>query len=122
MQEAIFTDPFDQSLHLYHHWLIASVCAPESNTDAFVTLPLNKRREILAKEIEWMKELLEDEPECRLLLEELVAFAEFSRQLRSDKNSSEDQAEVADMKSWLKTLSDIDPMRRGRWKDIENSL
>ncbi|EWC47648.1 hypothetical protein DRE_03268 [Drechslerella stenobrocha 248] len=137
MQEALFTDPYDQSLHLYHHWLVSSTCSPtlDAGVEGFVPLEPEQQFEILLRTLEWMKELLEEEPECRLLLEELIFIAGLVRRAvitggGADKAGSTQlpagEVDVSllkqDIHSWLAKLAIVDPMRAGRWQELTEGL
>ena len=119
LKEALYTDPFDQSLHLYHHWLVNTVCNPEAESST-ITLPLSIRQQILRDTISWMNELLEDEAECTLLLEELVSFVTTLKDLNGLESRAQttEEADGMDVKGWLSTLIRIDPMRKGHWQEF----
>ncbi|KAF3910569.1 hypothetical protein ABW21_db0202349 [Orbilia brochopaga] len=129
MQEALFTDPYDQSLQLYNHWLISSTCSPASSADSqtgeIVRLTQSQQLEILNRTLAWMKELLEEEPECRLLLEELIFVSGLLRDAVAGTGSI-DEVSVddikSDMRSWLDKLMIVDPMRLGRWQELAQRL
>ncbi|KAK6359283.1 Rab geranylgeranyltransferase, variant 2 [Orbilia brochopaga] len=129
MQEALFTDPYDQSLQLYHHWLISATCSPASSAGAksgeIVRLTQSQQLEILSRTLAWMRELLEEEPECRLLLEELIFVSGLVRGHVAENNDpdtiSADEVK-SDMQSWLDKLMVVDPMRIGRWQELAERL
>ncbi|KAF3942529.1 hypothetical protein ABW19_dt0210488 [Dactylella cylindrospora] len=119
MHEALFTDPYDQSLHLYHHWLISSACSPKTpsaGTAEIATLTTSQKLETLHRVLDWMKELLEEEPDCRLLLEELIFMGGLVRSV------GEDDSITDEIKGWLDKLMEVDPMRMGRWKEMAARL
>lgn len=155
MKTALYTDPFDQSIHLYHHWLVHAVCTAQSShtsssvtttsipldeatIDPIISLSLPEKWALLRSEIAWMKELLDEEPECRLLIEELASLTMLFRRLRASGNderemqsgsvihansqheqgAQDDEAELDEIRAWLEKLIKIDPLRRGRWEDI----
>lgn len=133
MHEAVYTDPFDQSLHLYNHWLIASSCSTLSSSDAKVdsadveitSLSPSEKSQTLERTLEWMKTLLEEEePECRLLLEELIFVGRLYRDALSAVGDGEGKGEqvTGDLKRWLGKLIEVDWMRGGRWREVGESL
>ncbi|EPS44190.1 hypothetical protein H072_1860 [Dactylellina haptotyla CBS 200.50] len=124
MQEALFTDPYDQSLQLYNHWLISATCSPRQSVpeSEIVDLVPSEKMEILVRTMEWMKELLEEEPECRLLLEELIFIGGLMRGLVAEGGLDANDEVVVEMKIWLEKLMQVDPMRMGRWKEMAEKL
>lgn len=125
LQEALYTDPFDQSLHLYHHWLLASTCSPSSSypTSAkaeIVSLPASAKASILRSELDWMKELLQEEPECKYLLEELIFVDGLHREVVKEEGNGD--GDTGEPRKWLEKLIQVDPMRMGRWQEMQAAL
>lgn len=126
LERAIRTDPDDQSLWFYHRWLVLarddSAIAPK--------MPRSLRTAMLGQQIDMLKELLDEHPECKYILKALVVYVQALQGLRreppdDDHNHDEDAdgggngaAESREMLGWLKRLETIDPMRRGRYKDL----
>ncbi|KAK6535600.1 Rab geranylgeranyltransferase [Orbilia ellipsospora] len=125
MQEAIFTDPYDQSIHLYNLHLITSTCSPLESvrvSDIVDLIPPQKFM-ILLETTKWMKELLEEEPECRLLLESLISVGQLMLGVLAEGGLDVDGGEIRqDLREWLDKLMEVDPMRMGRWKELAGTL
>lgn len=127
MQTAVYTDPYDQSIQLYNHWLLLSSCSPSppssSQPDLVFPLTNSQKFETLRRTLEWMRELLDEEPECRLLLEEMIFVGGLLRQLGDNEVEEIDREGVRqDMKGWLEKLLEVDPMRGGRWREMHERL
>lgn len=116
IQQGVFTDPYDQSLWYYHHFLFSEL----SRTDgaAFVPLTNADRGHYLEKEIEAITELLEDTDDCKWVYHALVTYA--AQYLEIDAGNK--FVTTREIKTWLEQLRKLDPMRRKRWDDWEASL
>lgn len=111
IQSAVFTDPYDQSLWYYHHFLMSEV----SRTDgqAFVKFTDSERVERFRGEIEAIRDLLEDTDDCKWVYQTLLMY---SAQL--SKVAADDELVMSeDSSSWLLQLRKLDPMRSKRWDD-----
>ena len=116
IQSAVFTDPYDQSLWYYHHFLMSEV----SRTDgqAFVKFTDDERSDRLRGEIEAIRDLLEDTDDCKWVYQSLLMY---SAQL-SKLAAVDDHVKSEDTRLWLLQLRKLDPMRSKRWDDWEQSL
>lgn len=70
----------------------------------------------LTREIEEIKELLEDYEDVQLIYEALFDYTIYLCRL---EGRQPDAGERADLIAWLAKLKQLDPMRRGRWADLE---
>ncbi|GJJ12280.1 hypothetical protein Clacol_006521 [Clathrus columnatus] len=98
IKQAIYTDPGDQSIWLYHRWLVGE----------------GKDEELLRREIEMIEELLSIEPDrC------LDTLIHYKTLLLRHRYSLKDRDECITLSSRLRQL---DPFRDGRYQDIANEL
>jgi len=118
--------------------MTASSPVTETTIDPIIKLSLPAKRNLLRSEIAWMKELLDEEPECRLLIEELASSTMLLRRLRvikehaadtqtednsdeyeqKEEDTQDEKFELDEIRAWLEKLIKIDPLRRGRWREI----
>ncbi|EMD96070.1 hypothetical protein COCC4DRAFT_46561 [Bipolaris maydis ATCC 48331] len=114
--EAINTDPFDQSIWFYHQYLL-SVLSPSCppNQQVVQDLTNGERQKYYENEIEYIREILEDEADCKWIYEALLGLAEAYLEVDAGTGTFT----TKDMKSWLGELKRLDPLRRGRWDDLE---
>jgi len=117
--EAINTDPFDQSIWFYHQYLL-SILSPSCPPDALVVQDLSngERQKYYEHEMEYIRDILEDEADCKWIYEALLGLAEAYLEVDAGTGSFT----TKDMRSWLDELKRLDPLRRGRWNDLERRL
>ena len=68
--------------------------------------------------MEYIREILEDEEDCKWIYEALLGLAEAYLAVDAGTGSFT----TKDMKSWLDELKRLDPLRQGRWSDLERQL
>lgn len=116
---ALYTDPYDQSLWFYHQYLMATL--DEGNRQAVPILEPcedGERRRYLEQEIGSVREMLDGAEDCKYIYQALLGYS--SRYLAMGGGSAEVTTE--EMRGWLDELEKLDPLRQGRWKDLERKL
>lgn len=110
LQQAMYTDPSDQSVWLYHSWLVGA--APSQAT--------------LEAQIGVIEELAELEPESKCTWAAdagcLESLARYKRQLVSlhgaALGAAAASAREAEAQAHLAALVRIDPLRRARYEEL----
>jgi geranylgeranyl transferase type-2 subunit alpha len=117
--EAINTDPYDQSIWYYHQYLMSTL-SPHCPQQSLIILDItnNDRQKYYAHEIEYIRDIIEDEPDCKWIYESLL----FLSGLYLEVESGTKTFTTLDMRSWLEQLNRLDPLRKGRWKELGVSL
>lgn len=117
--EALYTDPYDQSLWFYHQFLMSTF--DERNPKApkiLANVGNAERLEYLEQEIDSVREMLDGAEDCKYIYQALLEYS--SRYLEVDAGNK--KVTTVEMKSWLDELRKIDPLRDGRWGDLARKL
>ena len=77
-----------------------------------------QRLEYIASEREYIEEVLEDAQDSKWPYQALIECTMLEGKLR-DGLQKEDRAKLME---WLEKLKTLDPLRRGRWNDMERLL
>ncbi|KAJ4306816.1 Rab geranylgeranyltransferase [Collariella sp. IMI 366227] len=115
IREALNVGPEDQSLWYYHQFLVLNIVYPGKHPAMTAGLTLYDRVGYLTREIEEIKELLEDYDDVKLIYEALFEYTLYLCELEGRKPNEEERGSWG----WLGKLKKLDPMRNGRWEDLE---
>ena len=121
VQGGLNLDPEDQSLWYYHQFLMSQL-VDGGDRSATIAPDMDIRNKVfhVRREIDEIKDLLEDFARVKwiygALLEYTLALA------RLEKDTARTDGELSDIKTWLAKLRTLDPMRTGRWNDVERQI
>lgn len=118
-EEALYTDPYDQSLWFYHQCLLSSLYPPNSTLQIAPDLSMEERRQYLSQEIRRLLEMLQEADDCKWIYQSLVDLAS---NYRKAFHTWPENAGTSSMSSWLERLMILDSLRAGRWQDLETEL
>ena len=121
IERALYADAEDQSLWFYHQYLVCAFSHEERYTkQSIVPDLLNEERiEYLSKEIESLVEMLDGAEDCKWIYQRLIELCVMHYELAKSWAGSIDKAKVLE---WVEELKKLDPLRRGRWLDLEASI
>ncbi len=128
VQEAVYTEPNDQSMWIYHRWVMETrmiVSKQKAYDFSFLVKGFPSYNRILLREIDRVKELLEIEPnsKCkrwlRCFLKShlgcLLTLLFLGRLLPADKAIDRSQTEL-----WLKKLKEVDPTHMNFYNEFSD--
>lgn len=112
-------DPNNQSVWFYHQYLMSTL-APSLSREAAVVLDLNNgdRVRIYEREMENIREMLEDFEDCKWIYQSLLQYAKEYLDVEAGNKA----LTTMEMRGWLAKLKELDPLRMERWDDLENNL
>ncbi|OTA51959.1 protein prenylyltransferase [Hypoxylon sp. EC38] len=119
IQEALNVGPEDQSLWYYHQYMISQIVNYIDKPTIAPALTVAERVAYVSKEIEWIKDLVEDYTDTKWIYEALL---EYTIALKSLAKHGSEHVQTEDPSKWLAKVRELDPMRAGRWDDVEKQL
>lgn len=118
IDDAICTDPYDQSLWFYHQYLMSTMLNLQEHRASWVKFSSSEQTETIEEQMAVIRELLDDTTDCKWIYQNLL-------QLWEQRNSVHDVGKLDEVdvaQQWLAQLRKLDPLRRGRWLDWEHRL
>lgn len=113
---ALYTDPYDQSLWFYHQYLMSTLDADNASTTSVLDPCTNAERlQYLEQELDSIKEMLDGAEDCKYIYQALLEYSRRYKELEAGNTKVTTQ----ELRDWLTELKNIDPLREGRWKDLE---
>lgn len=116
VRDALNVGPEDQSLWYYHQFLVSQIVGDANGQSITPALTVDEKITYLKHEIDEIKDLLEDYADIKWIYE---ALSEYALALERLQRTGGDSAEDSDLQVWLSKLRTLDPMRTGRWNDVE---
>lgn len=113
---ALYTDPYDQSLWFYHQYLMSTL-DPDNKQSTSILEPCRNsdRLQYLEQELDSVREMLDGAEDCKYIYQALLEYS--SRYLEIEAGNK--MVTTVEMRGWLEELRKTDPLRAGRWKDLD---
>ena len=118
IHKALF-DPYDQSLWFYHQALMACFDPEMASKTMAPGLTSVERLVYIKQEREFIEEVLEDATDCKWVYQSLIDCAVLEAKCIG---KSMDEGNKKHIRTWLEELKKLDPLRKGRWMDMENPI
>jgi geranylgeranyl transferase type-2 subunit alpha len=123
VREGLNVGPEDQSLWYYHQFLMSHLTDWVGRPTMTPHLTIEERISYVEREIEEIRELLEDYEDVKLIYEALLEYCLALEGLRVEWGEFDGSGgSKEDMKGWLNKMRELDPLRNGRWNDVEQAL
>lgn len=119
IQRALWADPDskDQSLWFYHQYLIGNF-ELVSNVNAFVPdLSIHNKVEYVKAQLEDLQEMLDGAETCKWIYQRLLDLSLMGKNLQGQW-----PIDSSLLESWIGNITKLDPLRKGRWEDLEIQL
>lgn len=111
-------DPYDQSLWFYHQNLMCSFDPAVAPNTMAPNLGDNERVIYLRRELETLSDMLDGAEDCKWIYQALIHCTLLVSRIGGDLSVETRQ----NLSEWLTELKKLDPLRKGRWIDLEESL
>ncbi|KAI0421943.1 prenyltransferase alpha subunit repeat protein [Xylaria grammica] len=120
VREALDVGPEDQSLWNYHSFLISHLVDHRGRQTIVPALTLPERTAYLRREVDEIKDLLEDYPNIKWIYMGLLECSLGLERLGYEVDRSSSGFHGSE--TWLLKVRALDPMRTGRWIDMERDM
>ena len=116
---ALYTDPYDQSLWFYHQYLMSTL-DPSNRQSVTILDPCTNgnRLDYLEQELDNVKEMLDGAEDCKYIYQALLEYSQQYLEVEAGNK----KVTTMEMRGWLDELRKIDPLREGRWADLEKKM
>ncbi|KAM0445049.1 hypothetical protein ACHAO4_010029 [Trichoderma viride] len=113
VRDGLNVGPEDQSLWYYHQFLVSQIVGGGNSQSITPAFTVDEKITYLKREIDEITDLSEDYDDIKWIYEALLEYTLALNQLK-DKSDG-----AGNLQTWLTKLRALDPMRMGRWKDVE---
>jgi geranylgeranyl transferase type-2 subunit alpha len=118
---AMYTDsyPYQQSAWFYYQFLMTTLTDFVGHATMTPNFTPEDRVEYVTRQLIILKDMLDGAEDCKWIYNALI---EYTMTLWQMEERAPEVDERQDCKAWLVELRKLDPLRIGRWDDLENSL
>jgi geranylgeranyl transferase type-2 subunit alpha len=119
MKNALWVDPFDQSIWFYHQFLMTTIIDPAAQNIITPNISACERIEYVKRQLTDLRELLDGAEDCKWIYNALLDYTAALWRMKGELPPPEVED---DLRSWLAELRKLDRLRCGRWDDMEKVL
>ncbi|EFW98990.1 geranylgeranyl transferase type 2 alpha [Grosmannia clavigera kw1407] len=116
VREALNVGPEDQSLWFYHQFLMSNLIDYIGRPTITPHFSHKERMTYVVRELDDIKDLLLDYDDIKWIYEALL---EYTIAVAKMEERPLAENEIIEARAWLAKLRELDPMRGGRWDDLE---
>jgi geranylgeranyl transferase type-2 subunit alpha len=118
--EAIYTDPADQSIWFYYAYLITAFTPEYAHLSIAPGLSNAERLSYTESEIAKLLDLLQEEKDSKWVYQSLIQLATSYGAVA--EGQWPERAGKENLRIWMGELRRLDPLRLGRWADMERNM
>ncbi|KAM0249265.1 hypothetical protein ACHAP5_002917 [Fusarium lateritium] len=120
VRRALDVGPEDHSLWYYHQFLMSQIINDGSGQASAWSMDVREKTAYVRREIDNIKDLLEDYDDVKWIYQALLEYTLILERL---DERARDEGGLGGLKqAWLTKLRTLDPMRAGRWDDVEKGI
>lgn len=118
---AMYTDsyPYAQSAWFYYQFLMTTLTDYVGHATITPNFTIRDRSEYVTRQLAILTDMLDGAEDCKWIYNALI---EYTMALCRMEEREPDIDEKRDCKTWLTALRNLDPLRSGRWDDLDSSL
>ena len=118
---AMYTDsyPYAQSAWFYYQFLMTTLTNFVGHDTITPNFTHADRIDYVTRQLAILKDMLDGAEDCKWIYSALI---EYTLSLCEMEQRQPSNNETQDCKTWLADLRKLDPLRSGRWNDLDTSL
>ncbi len=117
----MYTDqfPYDQSVWFYHQYLMTNLTDVARPATIVPHLPADERIRCITQRLDSIEEFLDGGEDCKWAY---IASIDATMAICQLQKRQPDQREGERLRRWMAEIRKLDPLRAGRWADLEPCL
>ena len=117
----MYTDayPYQQSAWFYYQFLMTTLVDFVGHGTIVPNLTPEERNEYVTRQLENLRDMLDGAEDNKWIYNALIEYTLALCEMEERRPQAD---EKEDCKFWLEELRKLDPLRTGRWEDLENTL
>lgn len=117
IHKALF-DPYDQSLWFYHQNLMSNFDPDTCQKAMAPGLSQAEKVAYVQEEREFVEDLIEDAADSKWVYQALMDCVLIEGKLTGGLSAEMNK----NVQTWLEKLKELDPLRSGRWADVQHTI
>lgn len=119
--QAIYTDayPYAQSVWFYYQFLMTTLVDYVGHATITPNFTKEDRIEYVTRQLVNLRDMLDGAEDCKWIYDALLEYTLALCEMDERQTNGDEKQDCA---AWLAELRKLDPLRSGRWDDLENTL